>query len=229
LQKQGLLYKLQLQQIADNTLPVDAAQRPSAGQVHVITREFKAQTNVAPLLRPILAQYRDTVMSGKPPDGTFEREHKATIDLLPGATPRMLRAYRLTPKEKQELDEQVAKLLDKGWIRPSSSAWGAPVLFAPKSNETGQNALVHRLLLSYMTRNNSPLLRTARPCASAEGRVMDDQLALQQGVLQSALLGCYTAFAGQLRPVPYQLSSYILQMSAMPAGHNARARPESNC
>ncbi|GKB77637.1 hypothetical protein Tco_0944532, partial [Tanacetum coccineum] len=50
------------------------------------------------------------------------------IDLIPGAAPVARAPYQLAPSEMKELSEQLQELSDKGFIRPSSSPWGAPVL-----------------------------------------------------------------------------------------------------
>ncbi|GKE59556.1 putative reverse transcriptase domain-containing protein, partial [Tanacetum coccineum] len=54
------------------------------------------------------------------------------IDLIPGAAPVAWEPYRLAPSEMKELSEQLKELYDKGFIRPSFSPWGAPVLFVKK-------------------------------------------------------------------------------------------------
>nr|GFB81759.1 putative reverse transcriptase domain-containing protein [Tanacetum cinerariifolium] len=54
------------------------------------------------------------------------------IDLIPGAAPVARAPYRLAPSEIEKLSEQLQELSDKGFIRPSSSPWGAPVLFVKK-------------------------------------------------------------------------------------------------
>nr|GFD45890.1 putative reverse transcriptase domain-containing protein [Tanacetum cinerariifolium] len=56
------------------------------------------------------------------------------IDLVPGAAPVARAPYRLAPSEMKELAEQLKELSDKGFIRPSSSPWGAPVLFVKKKD-----------------------------------------------------------------------------------------------
>ncbi|GJY71234.1 putative reverse transcriptase domain-containing protein [Tanacetum coccineum] len=58
------------------------------------------------------------------------------IDLVPGAAPVARVPYRLAPSEMKELSEQLQELSDKGFIRPSSSPWGAPVLFAKKKDRS---------------------------------------------------------------------------------------------
>nr|GEX33624.1 putative reverse transcriptase domain-containing protein [Tanacetum cinerariifolium] len=57
------------------------------------------------------------------------------IDLIPDATPVVRALYRSTPSELKELSEQLKELFEKGFIRPSSSSWGAPVLFVKKNDE----------------------------------------------------------------------------------------------
>ncbi|GJR11895.1 putative reverse transcriptase domain-containing protein [Tanacetum coccineum] len=69
-------------------------------------------------------------LSGLPPS----REIKFQIDLVHGATPAARSPYRLAPFEMEELSSQLRELQDKGFIRPSSSLWGASVLFIKKKD-----------------------------------------------------------------------------------------------
>ncbi|GJX29544.1 hypothetical protein Tco_0237623 [Tanacetum coccineum] len=62
------------------------------------------------------------------------RQVEFQIDLIPGAAPIAWAPYRLEPSEMKELSEQLKELSDKGFIRPSSSPWGAPVLFVKKKD-----------------------------------------------------------------------------------------------
>nr|GEY42105.1 hypothetical protein [Tanacetum cinerariifolium] len=62
------------------------------------------------------------------------RQVEFRIDLIPGAAPVARAPYRLAPSEIKELAEQLHELTDKGFIRPSSSPWGAPVLFVKKKD-----------------------------------------------------------------------------------------------
>nr|GEV43875.1 putative reverse transcriptase domain-containing protein [Tanacetum cinerariifolium] len=68
-------------------------------------------------------------LSGLPPIRLVEFQ----IDLVPGAAPVAQAPYRLAPSEMKELAEQLKELSDKGFVRPSSSPWGAPVLFVKKN------------------------------------------------------------------------------------------------
>nr|GFA15794.1 hypothetical protein [Tanacetum cinerariifolium] len=72
------------------------------------------------------------------------RQVEFCIDLIPGATPVAYAPYRLAPSELKELSEQLKELFEKGFIRPSSSPWGAPVLFVKKkdgSSEPGMDIM----------------------------------------------------------------------------------------
>ncbi|KAK9024146.1 hypothetical protein V6N11_004323 [Hibiscus sabdariffa] len=64
-------------------------------------------------------------LHGLPPDRDVEFE----IETYPGSAPVSMAPYRMAPKELKELKVQLQELLDRGFIRPSSSPWGAPVLF----------------------------------------------------------------------------------------------------
>ncbi|GJS44438.1 putative reverse transcriptase domain-containing protein [Tanacetum coccineum] len=82
---------------------------------------------------PIVRDFEDVFpddLSGLPP----QRQVEFRIDLIPGATPVAKSPYRLAPSEMQELSEQLQELQDKGFIRPSHSPWGAPVLFVKKKD-----------------------------------------------------------------------------------------------
>jgi hypothetical protein len=69
-------------------------------------------------------------LPGMPPD----REVKFVIDLLPGTAPISKRPYRMSIEELKELKKQLTELQEAGYIRPSSSPWGAPVLFVQKKD-----------------------------------------------------------------------------------------------
>ncbi|GJS76234.1 putative reverse transcriptase domain-containing protein [Tanacetum coccineum] len=71
-------------------------------------------------------------LPGLPPT----RQVEFQIDLIPGAAPVARAPYRLAPSEMKELSEQLKELSDKGFIRPSSSPWGAPVLFVKKKDRS---------------------------------------------------------------------------------------------
>nr|GFC49863.1 putative reverse transcriptase domain-containing protein [Tanacetum cinerariifolium] len=67
-------------------------------------------------------------LPGLPPP----RQVEFQVDLVPRAAPVTRALYRLTPSEMKELLVQLQELLEKGFIHPSSSPWGAPVLFVKR-------------------------------------------------------------------------------------------------
>jgi hypothetical protein len=91
-------------------------------------------TIVSPLDKiPVVCEYPDVFpdeLSGMPPD----RDVEFVIELQPGTAPISKRPYHMPPKELAELKTQLQELLDKGYIRPSSSPWGCPALFVKKKD-----------------------------------------------------------------------------------------------
>ncbi|GJX69302.1 putative reverse transcriptase domain-containing protein [Tanacetum coccineum] len=81
------------------------------------------------------------------------------IDLIPGATPVAQAPYRLAPFEMKELSEQLQELSEKGFIRPSSSPWGAPVLFVEKKDGPFMMCIDYRELSKLIVKNRYPLPR----------------------------------------------------------------------
>ncbi|GJX40848.1 putative reverse transcriptase domain-containing protein, partial [Tanacetum coccineum] len=77
-------------------------------------------------------------LPGLPPP----RQVEFKIELVPGAAPVARAPYRLAPSEMKELADQLQELLEKGFIRPSSSPWGAPMLFVKKKDGTFRMAQV---------------------------------------------------------------------------------------
>ncbi|GKB70273.1 hypothetical protein Tco_0931685 [Tanacetum coccineum] len=94
-------------------------------------------------------------LPGLPPDRPVEFQ----IDLIPGAAPVAQAPYRLAPFEMKELLEQLQELSDKGFIRPSSSPWGAPVLFVKKKDWSFRMCIDYRELNKLTVKNRYPLPR----------------------------------------------------------------------
>jgi hypothetical protein len=83
-----------------------------------------------------------------PPD----REVELSIDLLPGTDPISKAPYKMAPAKLREL-VQLQELLDKGFIRPSISPWGAPVLFVRKKDGSMRLCIDYRELNKVTVRN----------------------------------------------------------------------------
>ncbi|GJZ07973.1 putative reverse transcriptase domain-containing protein [Tanacetum coccineum] len=94
-------------------------------------------------------------LPGLPPT----RQVEFQIDLIPGATPVARAPYRLAPSEMKELSNQLQELSDKGFIRPSSSPWGAPVLFVKKKDGSFRMCIDYRELNKLTVKNRYLLPR----------------------------------------------------------------------
>ncbi|GJT49355.1 putative reverse transcriptase domain-containing protein [Tanacetum coccineum] len=87
------------------------------------------------------------------------REIEFHIELIPGAILVKKSPYRLTPFEMEELSDQLKELQDKGFIRPSSSPWGASILFVKKKVSSFRMCIDYRELNKLTIKNRYPLLR----------------------------------------------------------------------
>ncbi|GJV89286.1 putative reverse transcriptase domain-containing protein [Tanacetum coccineum] len=87
------------------------------------------------------------------------RQVEFQIDLMPGVAPVARAPYRLAPSEMKELSEQLQELSDKGFIRPSSSPWGAPVLFVKKKDGSFRMCIDYQELNKLTMKNRYPLPR----------------------------------------------------------------------
>uniref|UniRef100_A0A6V7QUU0 Reverse transcriptase domain-containing protein n=1 Tax=Ananas comosus var. bracteatus TaxID=296719 RepID=A0A6V7QUU0_ANACO len=98
-------------------------------------------------------------LPGLPPD----REIEFVIDLVSGAAPISKAPYRMAPVELKELKAQLQDLLDKEFVRPSMSPWGAPVLFVKKKDGTLRLCVDYRELNKVTVKNKYPLPRCDAP------------------------------------------------------------------
>ncbi|GKE89137.1 putative reverse transcriptase domain-containing protein, partial [Tanacetum coccineum] len=94
-------------------------------------------------------------LPGLPPT----RQVEFQIYLIPGVAPVARAPYRLAPFEMKELSEQLQELSDKGFIRPSSSPWGAPILFVKNKHGSFRMCIDYRELNKLMVNNHYPLPR----------------------------------------------------------------------
>jgi hypothetical protein len=107
---------------------------------------------------PVVYEYVDVFpdgLPGMPPDWDIE----FAIELQPGTTPISKRPYRMPPAELEELKKKLQELLDKGFIRPSTSPWGCPALFVKKKDESLRLCIDYRPLNAVTIKNKYPLPR----------------------------------------------------------------------
>ncbi|WMV30758.1 hypothetical protein MTR67_024143 [Solanum verrucosum] len=91
---------------------------------------------------PVVFEFSE-VFPNDLPGMPWNRDIDFCIDLEPGTYPISIPPYRMTPAELRELKAQIQELLDKGFIRPSASPWGAPVLFVKKKDVFIDDILVY--------------------------------------------------------------------------------------
>jgi hypothetical protein len=107
---------------------------------------------------PVVCDYLDVFpdeLPGIPPD----RDIEFAIELQPGTAPISKRPYKMPPVELAELKMQLQELLDKGFIRPSTSPWGCPALFVKKKDESLRLCVDYRPLNAVTIKNKYPLPR----------------------------------------------------------------------
>ncbi|GKE69810.1 putative reverse transcriptase domain-containing protein [Tanacetum coccineum] len=119
-------------------------------------------------------------LSGLPPI----REIEFQIELIPGATPVAESPYRLAPSELEEFSGQLKELQDKGFIRPSSSPWGAPVLFVKKKDGSFRMCIDYRELIKLTIKNHYPLLRIDDLFDQLQGSQFFSKIDLRSGYHQ---------------------------------------------
>nr|GEW48303.1 putative reverse transcriptase domain-containing protein [Tanacetum cinerariifolium] len=132
-----------------------------------------------PVIRDFPKVFPDD-FSGLPPP----RQVEFKIDLVPKAAPIARAPYRLTPSEMKELSVQLQELLEEGFIRSSSSPWGAPVLFVKKKDGSFQMYIDYRELNKLTIKNRYPLPRIDDLFDQLQGSSVYSKIDLRSGYHQ---------------------------------------------
>jgi hypothetical protein len=119
-------------------------------------------------------------LPGMPP----ERKVEFVIELIPGTTPISKRAYRVSGQELVELKKQIDELLAKGYIRPSTSPWAAPVLFVEKKDGTKRMCIDYKSLNEVTFKNKYPLPRIEDLFDQLRGASVFSKIDLRSGYHQ---------------------------------------------
>ena len=109
------------------------------------------------------------------------REIDFSVELVPGAAPISRASYRLAASELAELRKQLAELLVKGFIRPSASPWGAPVLFVKKKDGSLRLCIDYRQLNQVTVKNKYPLPRIDDLFDQLQGEVVFSKIDFRSG------------------------------------------------
>ncbi|GJR58538.1 putative reverse transcriptase domain-containing protein [Tanacetum coccineum] len=132
-----------------------------------------------PVVREFLEVFPED-LPGLPPI----RQVEFQIDLIPGAAPVARAPYRLAPSEMQELSNQLQELSDRGFIRPSTSPWGAPILFVKKKDGSFRMCIDYRELNKLTVKNRYPLPRIDDLFDQLQGSSVYSKIDLRSGYHQ---------------------------------------------
>nr|GEX54042.1 putative reverse transcriptase domain-containing protein [Tanacetum cinerariifolium] len=126
---------------------------------HVTTKEVEDKSKEERLEDVPIVQYILEVFPEDLPGIPPTRQVEFQIDLVPGVAPVAQAPYRLAPSEMKELSDQLKELADKGFIRPSSSPWGALFLFVKKKDESFRMCIDYWELNMLTVKHRYPLPR----------------------------------------------------------------------
>jgi hypothetical protein len=132
------------------TLHLPVISRIKASLHHVVERRLED----IHVVREFLDMFSDD-LSGMPPERAIEFK----IELRPGTAPISKAPYKMSREELAELKIQLKDLLNKGFIRPSSSPWGCPALFVSKKDKGLRLCVDYRPLNAVTIKNKHPLPR----------------------------------------------------------------------
>jgi hypothetical protein len=118
------------------------------------------------------------------PGMLLDREIEFVIELVPSTAPIFKRPYRMATNQLAELKEQLQELLDKGYICPSASSWGAPVIFVPKKDGTQRMCIDYRSLNEVTIKNKYPLPRIDDLFNQLKGACVFSKIDLRSGYYQ---------------------------------------------
>nr|ABA97778.2 retrotransposon protein, putative, Ty3-gypsy subclass [Oryza sativa Japonica Group] len=113
-----------------------------------------------------------------------KRDIEFRIDLVPGTAPIHKRPYRMGANELAEVKKQVDEQLQKGYIRPSTSPWGAPVIFVEKKDKTKRMCVDYRAHNEVTIKNKYPLPRIDDLFDQLKGATVFSKIDLRSGYHQ---------------------------------------------
>ena len=147
---------------------------------HVVdTRSSEVRLEDVPVVRDFPDVFPDDLPSLPP-----EREMDFPIDLVPRTASISLPPYRMAPAELKELKTQLQELVDRGFIRPIISPWGALVLFGKKKDDTWRLCIDYRQLNKVTIRNKYPLPRIDDLFDQLQGAKVFSKIDLRSGYHQ---------------------------------------------
>jgi hypothetical protein len=161
---------------------------------------------------PVVNEFPDVFpeeLPGMPPD----RDIKFVNELKPSTTPIYKTPYRMATPELVELKEHIKELLEKEIVHPSSSPWGAYVIFVPKKDGTQRLCVDYRALNEVTVRNKYPLPRIDDLFDQLCGACVFSKIDLRSGYHQLKIRECdisKTAFVSRYGLYEYMVMSFGL-------------------
>jgi hypothetical protein len=152
-----------------------------AGVCHHLSVDGK-EANLIEEIR-IVSDFPDVFteeLPGMPP----ERKVEFAIDLIPGTVPISKRDYRVSGPDLVELKKQIDELLEKGYIKPSTSPWATPVLFLEKKDGTKRMCIDYRSFNEVTVKNKYPLPRIEDLFDQLRGASVFSEIDLRSGYHQ---------------------------------------------
>ena len=147
----------------------------------VILDSKRSQVDIEKIL--IVREFLD-VFPEELPCIPLEREVDLAIEIVPGTVPMSRAPYRMAQTELKELKSQLQELLDKGFIRPSVSPWGAPVLFVKKKDGTLRMCIDYQQINKVTVKNKYPLPRIEDLFYQLKGAGVFSKIDLRSGYYQ---------------------------------------------
>jgi hypothetical protein len=144
---------------------------------------------------------------------SHDRDIEFVIELKPSTALIYKTPFRMTTLELAELKEHIKELLEKGFIHPSSSLWGAPVIFVPKKDGTQRLCVDYRALNEVTVKNKYPLSRIDDLFDQLCGAYVFSKTDLQLGYHQLKVRECdisKTAFVSRYGLYEFTLMSFGL-------------------
>ncbi|GBG67354.1 hypothetical protein CBR_g490 [Chara braunii] len=159
-------------------------QNQKEGMYLVYVSEKGEAVKTPPEIESVVAKFPDLFTE---PTGVVEREIVHAIEIIPGSKTPKGRIYRMAPAELDELRRQLKELTKKGWIRPSTSPYGSPVLFVPKKGGTLRMCIDYKGLNAITVKNAEPLPRIDDLLDRVQGCKYYSKIDLKSGYHQIAI------------------------------------------
>ncbi|CAI7781757.1 unnamed protein product [Closterium sp. NIES-53] len=161
--------------------------RTMAGFVALVTNEDEGERKaleLPPAIQKLLEEFEDVLPNNLPDQLPPYRTHQHEIIEEPGSKPTFRAPYRLSPTELADMKKQIEYLLDKGLIRPSTSPYGAPVLFTPKPDGILRMCIDYRALNKQTIKNKYLIPRIDNLLDQLRGATVFSKLDLRSGYWQ---------------------------------------------